>query len=87
MRYLYQVELIQINGLKPIGPFLEQFEEIILWFDNDEAGLKGVREASSRLTNNIVKIVKCTIANDINELLAKEGKQSVLDHIKKLLYL
>ena len=26
---------------------------------------------------------KCTIANDINELLAKEGKQSVLDHIKK----
>ena len=63
--------------------FLEQFEEIILWFDNDEAGLKGVREASSRLTNNIVKIVKCTIANDINELLAKEGKQSVLDHIKK----
>lgn len=63
--------------------FLEQFEEIVLWFDNDEAGLKGVREASSRLTNNIVKIVKCTIANDINELLAKEGKQSVLDHIKK----
>lgn len=63
--------------------FLEQFEEIVLWFDNDEAGLKGVREASSRLTNNIVKIVKCTAANDINELLAKEGKQSVLDHIKK----
>ena len=63
--------------------FLEQLNEIILWFDNDEAGLKGVREASSRLTNNIVKIVKCTIANDINELLAKEGKQAVLDHIKK----
>ena len=63
--------------------FLEQFNEIILWFDNDEPGLKGVREASSRLTNNIVKIVKCTTANDINELLAKEGKQAVLEHIRK----
>ena len=39
--------------------FLEQFEEIIIWFDNDEAGIKGAREVFNRLSNKSVKLVMC----------------------------
>lgn len=63
--------------------WLEQFEEVILWFDNDDPGKKGVKEVSNRLTNNIVKIVRCEEANDINELLVKAGKIAVMKHINK----
>lgn len=63
--------------------FIEQFEEIIIWFDNDEAGIKGAREVFNRLPNSSVKIVRCEVANDINELLHKYGKLSVLKQIEK----
>ena len=63
--------------------FLEQFEEIIIWFDNDEAGIKGAREVFNRLSNKSVKIVMCDLANDINELLFKFGKEEVLKQIDK----
>ena len=33
--------------------FIEQFEEVIIWFDNDEAGIKGAREVFNRLPNTI----------------------------------
>ena len=63
--------------------FIEQFEEIIIWFDNDEAGIKGAREVFNRLPNKTVKIVRCEVANDINELLYKYGKLAVLKQIEK----
>lgn len=63
--------------------FIEQFEEIIIWFDNDEAGIKGAREVFNRLPNSSVKIVRCEITNDINELLLKYGKLAVLKQIEK----
>lgn len=63
--------------------FIEQFEEVIIWFDNDEAGIKGAREVFNRLPNNSVKIVRCEVANDINELLHKYGKLAVLKQIEK----
>ena len=63
--------------------FIEQFEEIIIWFDNDEAGIKGAREVLNRLPNASVKIVRCEVANDINELLHKYGKLAVLKQIEK----
>ena len=63
--------------------FIEQFEEIIIWFDNDEAGIKGAREVFNRLPNASVKIVRCEVANDINELLHKYGKLAVLKQIEK----
>lgn len=63
--------------------FIEQFEEIIIWFDNDEAGIKGAREVFNRLPNNSVKIVRCEVSNDINELLHKYGKLAVLKQIEK----
>ena len=63
--------------------FLEQFEEVVIWFDNDKAGIKGAREVFNRLPNSIVKIVRCEVANDINELLHKFGKLAVLKQIEK----
>ena len=63
--------------------WLEQFEEVIIWFDNDEAGIKGAREVFNRLPNASVKIVRCEIANDINELLHKYGKLAILKQIEK----
>ena len=63
--------------------FLEQFEEVIIWFDNDEPGIKGAREVFNRLPNASVKIVRCEVANDINELLHKFGKLAVLKQIEK----
>ena len=63
--------------------FLEQFEEIIIWFDNDDAGLKGAREVYNRLSNDSVKIVSYTEFNDINEVLHHKGKQEVLEAILK----
>ena len=62
---------------------IEQFEEVIIWFDNDEAGIKGAREVFNRLPNSSVKIVRCEVANDINELLHKYGKLAVLKQIEK----
>ena len=63
--------------------FLEQFEEIILWFDNDDPGRKGAREVYNRLSNDSVKIVNYTKYNDINEALYKEGKEEILEAIEK----
>ena len=63
--------------------FLEKFEEVILWFDNDDPGKEGVKEVFNRLPNNTVKVVYSTLANDINELLYKYGKDTVLKELKK----
>lgn len=63
--------------------FIEQFEEVIIWFDNDEPGIKGAREVFNRLPNASVKIVRCEVANDINELLHKYGKLAALKQIEK----
>ena len=63
--------------------WLEQFEEIILWYDNDEPGKEGVREVFNRLPNKVVKIVYSDICNDINELLYKHGKEVVLKQLER----
>ena len=63
--------------------WLEQFEEIILWYDNDEAGKEGVNEVFNRLPNKVVKIVYSDICNDINEILYKFGKSVVLKQLEK----
>lgn len=63
--------------------FLEKFEEVVLWFDNDDPGKEGVKEVFNRLPNNTVKVVYSTLANDINELLYKYGKDTVLKELQK----
>lgn len=63
--------------------FLEKFEEVVLWFDNDDPGKEGVKEVFNRLPNDTVKVVYSTLANDINELLYKYGKDTVLKELEK----
>ena len=63
--------------------WLEQFEEIILWYDNDEAGREGVKEVFNRLPSKTVKVVYSNICNDINELLYKHGKEAVLKELER----
>ena len=63
--------------------FLEKFEEVIIWFDNDEAGREGAKEVFNRLPNNSVKIVCSELCNDINEILFKYGKEVVLEEFLK----
>lgn len=40
--------------------FLDQFENIIIWFDNDDAGESGVKKAVSRIGEYRIKLVKPT---------------------------
>ena len=63
--------------------WLEQFEEVILWYDNDEAGKEGAKEVFNRLPNKVVKVVYSDICNDINELLFKYGRLAVLKQLEK----
>lgn len=57
--------------------WLMQFNEIVVWYDYDDAGLDGAKTISSRL-DNCVGVVYCQEANDINELLYRKGKEEVL---------
>ena len=63
--------------------FLEQFNEIVIWFDNDEPGVKGAKDISNRLPNNIVKIATHDRAKDVNEVLHKFGRSEVLKTIEE----
>ena len=71
--------------------WLEQFEQIIICADNDESGLKMIKEATSRLGNWRTKIVQLPeyyesedgrrAVNDLNETLYRFGKDYVLKAI------
>ncbi|EHN13113.1 DnaB-like helicase C-terminal domain-containing protein [Clostridium sporogenes] len=63
--------------------WLEQFKEVILWFDNDKAGIEGMSVIAPRIPADIVKTVNSNKAKDINEILYKFGKQTVLKELKK----
>ena len=68
--------------------FLEQFDQIIIWSDNDSAGLKMRKEVCSRLGNwrtlfvdipEIEKDGEKYRAKDINEVLFVFGKDKVIE--------
>ncbi|MHB9838496.1 bifunctional DNA primase/helicase [Paraburkholderia terrae] len=48
---------------------LERFSEILLCYDNDEPGRKGVRDAANRLGNERCRVVTFDEAKDANEFL------------------
>ncbi len=62
--------------------FLEKFDEIIIWADNDKAGKEFQQEVISRLEDWKLKIVKCE-EKDANIVLFKHGKKKVKDYIEK----
>lgn len=60
--------------------WLQQFEKIIIWSDNDDAGEKMRSEVIPRLGEYRCYVVKSQY-KDINEHLYKAGKESVLNAI------
>ena len=66
--------------------WLEQFEEIIVWSDNDDAGERMRKEVIPRLGSHRTKFVKSSY-EDINLQLFKAGKESVLQSIASAKYI
>ncbi|WP_416047935.1 toprim domain-containing protein [Cupriavidus basilensis] len=66
---------------------LERFQEIWLWFDNDEAGQKGAKEVANRLGLDRCRIVKFRL-KDANEALQQgvtdEEITQVLDSAERI---
>ena len=60
--------------------FLEKFDEIIIWADNDIAGKGMQQEIVSRLDDWKLKVVT-TDAKDANVLLFSSGKEAVIDAV------
>lgn len=57
-------------------------ENIVLWFDNDDAGKASTLKNGLQLLSlhkNMIVVNNTTSYKDVNEILAKEGKQKVLD--------
>lgn len=67
--------------------FLDKFENIILGFDNDEAGEEAVQKAISVLPKGKVKVAKWSKAKDPNEYLEKGmSKQFLQDFYNAEVY-
>lgn len=62
--------------------WLEQFQEIIIWADNDLAGKGFQQEAIARLDDWKLKVVKCEY-KDANVLLYEVAKNKGIDEAKK----
>lgn len=66
------------KALKENLEFLESFQEVVLWFDNDEAGHKATEECSSLFTPGKLKIAqRLEGLKDANEVLQRQGPGSV----------
>lgn len=59
--------------------WLEGFQNILLWFDNDDAGKKAVEAVMPLLSPGKVKVIQ-TNYKDANEVLLAEGKAAVVNY-------
>ena len=59
---------------------LERFSEILLCYDSDEAGQKGVREVAKRLGMMRCKVVRFDSSKDANEYLLTGADAADFDH-------
>lgn len=66
----------EMSWIENCWTFLEKFDEIILWGDNDKAGKEFIQTAIARLDDWKLKVVKCE-EKDPNVLLYKHGKEAV----------
>lgn len=58
--------------------FVQTFEEVVLWFDDDEPGQKAVEQVAELFKPGQLKVVQQTGYKDANELLVAKGKSAVL---------
>lgn len=57
------------KGLQANWKWLDRFEEVILWFDNDEPGREAIAECAPLFNHGKVKVVTTVTAKDASELL------------------
>lgn len=58
--------------------YLLSFEEVVIWFDDDEAGHRAVEQLSELFKPSQLKTIQSTGYKDANELLVTKGKSAVL---------
>lgn len=63
--------------------WVSSFEEIYLWFDNDEPGKKALEEVISILPAGKVKVIQVPNYKDANELLVDKGDVAVVEAFYK----
>ena len=77
-----------LDWINECWDYLDKFEEIILFFDNDDAGQKAVNEVSRKLGIYKTRIVANeTECKDANELMHKDGKESIIKLIGQADYI
>jgi len=59
--------------------WINGYEEVYLWFDNDEAGRKAVEECVNLLPADKVRIIRHADYKDANEVLVYKGKAGVVN--------
>lgn len=78
----------KIGWIEQNFDWLEQFHEIILWFDNDSSGIESRKDASSRLGSWRTKYVELPVevdgkkVKDANSVLHLIGKEAVINFIE-----
>jgi len=60
--------------------YLNTFDEVVIWFDNDDPGRKAVQEVSSLFPPGKVYTVQSSEYKDANDVLVNLGKAGVLKH-------
>ena len=59
--------------------WLNSFENIVLWFDNDEQGRKALEEVVPLFPAGKVKIIQHSEYKDANDVLVNKGKSGVIE--------
>lgn len=71
-----------MNWIDECWDFLEATSEVVLWYDNDEAGRKAVNEVARKIGIHKCKIAKSEY-KDANVEMFKNGKEGVLKVIEE----
>lgn len=66
------------KNLKNNLEYILSFDEVVLWFDDDEPGHKAVEQVSDLFKPGQLKTIQATGYKDANELLMAKGKGAVL---------
>ena len=74
-----------MDWIEECWEFIEKFDEVIIWADNDEAGKKMVDKAVTRIGRGKTKIVKSQF-KDANEVLYRLGEEEVVKAIENAEY-
>jgi len=59
--------------------WIASYEEVYLWFDNDEAGRKAVDECVGILPADKVRLIRSSEYKDANDVLVYKGKAGILN--------